>query len=103
MLGKTPSTPPASVALSPTETLADGRIPQKYSPARRYVLLVVFCLSQALDAYNAAALFPAIPALVSSLNITEAESTWIISGFQLTFASFLLIVSHVFSAWNVCC
>ena len=86
--------PPSSkpTALSPAQTLVDGRVPQKYSPVRRYVLLLIFCLAQFLDAFNNSALFSAIPALVTSLDMSAAESTWIISAFQLTFASFLLIV-----------
>lgn len=82
-----------STALSPAPTLVNGRFPQKYSFARRYVLLLIFCLAQFLDAANNSALFSAIPSLVEAFNITESESTWIISAFQLTFASFLLIVS----------
>ncbi len=92
-----PTTSPSTV-LSPAQTLVDGRVPQKYSTARRYVLLIIFCLAQFLDAFNNSALFSAIPALVTSLDMTEAESTWIISAFQLTFASFLLIVGAPLSS-----
>ena len=81
------------LSLSPAQTLVDGKVPQRYSVFRRYLLLVTFCLAQFLDAFNNSALFSAIPALVDDLGMTEAESTWIISAFQLTFASFLLIVS----------
>ena len=91
-----PSSNGPSTVLSPAQTLVDGRVPQQYSTARRYVLLIIFCLAQFLDAFNNSALFSAIPALVTSLDMNEAESTWIISAFQLTFASFLLIVSCVF-------
>ena len=87
--------PKSSNPLSPTQTLVDGRVPQKYSAARRYVLLLIFCLAQFLDAVNNSALFSAIPDLENSLGINEAQSTWVISAFQLTFASFLLIVSRV--------
>ena len=83
--------------ISPSQTLVDGRKLQQYSVARRYFLLLIFCLAQFLDAFNNSALFSAIPSLVRDLGFTEAESTWIISAFQLTFASFLLIVS-AFSA-----
>lgn len=79
--------------LSPTDTLVDGKTPQRISPARRYMLLIVFCLAQFLDACNNASLFSAIPSLIIALGITESESTWVISAFQLTFASFLLVVS----------
>ena len=81
------------LALSPAQTLVDGKIPQRYSVARRYFLLIIFCLAQFLDAFNNSSLFSAIPSLVVSLDMTSSESTWIISAFQLTFASFLLIVS----------
>lgn len=83
-------------ALSPAPTLVDGNVSSQYSPARRYVLLVIFCLAQFLDAFNNSSLFSAIPSLVIHLHIGEGESTWIISAFQLTFASFLLIVSAKF-------
>ncbi|KAI0641791.1 MFS general substrate transporter [Trametes meyenii] len=91
---------PKSTALSPAQTLVDGRVPQKYSPARRYVLLLIFCLAQFLDAFNNSALFSAIPSLVISLGMTESESTWIISAFQLTFASFLLISGRISDVYN---
>ncbi len=66
--------------------------PHGYSSARRYGLLIVFCLAQFLDSFNNSALFSAIPSLIVDLGITESETTWIFSAFQLTFASFLLIV-----------
>ena len=94
-----PSSGPSTV-LSPAQTLVDGRVPQQYSTARRYLLLLIFCLAQFLDAFNNSALFSAIPVLVRDLDMSEAESTWIISAFQLTFASFLLIVSFGALSWG---
>ncbi|OBZ72813.1 putative MFS-type transporter EfpA [Grifola frondosa] len=86
-----PSPGPSNNALSPAQTLVDGKLPQRLSTFRRYVLLLIFCLAQFLDAFNNSALFSAIPSLVIALDMSESESTWIISAFQLTFASFLLI------------
>ena len=90
-------------ASSPVPTLVDEKnkekgtddtpAPATYSAARKYVLLVIFCLAQFLDTVNNSSLYSAIPSLVVALGMNEAESTWIISAFQLTFASFLLIVS----------
>lgn len=79
---------PTNHVLSPTQTLVDGKVPQRFSPFRRYLLLIIFCFAQFLDAFNNSALFSAIPSLENSLGITESQSTWIISAFQLTFASF---------------
>lgn len=88
-----PRTPSTSIDPSPAHsTIVDDGNAHKLSTARRYLLLVIFCLAQFLDAFNNTALFSAIPDVVHSLQITEAESTWLISAFQLTFASFLLIV-----------
>lgn len=76
---------------SPPETSPDP-LPKQLSLTRKLVLLLMFCFAQFLDAFNNSALFPAIPSLESSMGITESQSAWIISAFQLTFASFLLIV-----------
>jgi hypothetical protein len=77
---------------SPAETLVDHE-PKKLSPTRKLILLALFCLAQFLDCFNNSALFSAIPALEISMGMSESQSIWIISAFQLTFASFLLIVS----------
>ncbi|PIL32540.1 MFS general substrate transporter [Ganoderma sinense ZZ0214-1] len=100
MLAPPSAKPSPSTVLSPAQTLVDGRVPQKYSAARRYVLLIIFCLAQFLDAFNNSALFSAIPSLVTSLDMNESESTWIISAFQLTFASFLLISGRISDVYN---
>jgi len=39
------------------------------------------------------AFYSALPSMVLSLGITESKTTWVMSAFQLTFMSFLLIVS----------
>ncbi|KAF9815241.1 hypothetical protein IEO21_04688 [Rhodonia placenta] len=92
--------PPTNHVLSPTQTLVDGKVPQRFSPFRRYLLLIIFCFAQFLDAFNNSALFSAIPSLENSLGITESQSTWIISAFQLTFASFLLISGRISDVYN---
>ncbi|KAG1718342.1 major facilitator superfamily domain-containing protein, partial [Suillus occidentalis] len=70
------------------------------SLTRRLILLVIFCLAQFLDSFNNSALFSAIPALEVSMGMTESQSTWIISAFQLTFASFLLISGRISDVYN---
>ena len=62
------------------------------SSAQKGVLLVIFCLAQFLDTYANSALFAAIPPIAVDLKITNSDSVWLISGYQLTFASLLLIV-----------
>ena len=77
--------------LSVTDTAID--IPAiRLSSARRCMLLFIFCLAQFLDAFINASLFSAMPSLIDSLGFTESETTWVMSAFQLTSASFLLVV-----------
>ncbi|KAI0044795.1 hypothetical protein FA95DRAFT_1496538 [Auriscalpium vulgare] len=71
-----------------------------YSSARKYSLLILFCLAQFLDTFNISALFSAIPTLQHSLNLSLAESTWLISAFNLTFASFLLVSGRISDVYN---
>ena len=108
-------TPAKSTPLSPAETLVDGYFPftaspdspskapmgVTMSPARKYVLFAIFCLAQFLDAFNNSALFSAMPSFIIDLGITEGQSTWIMSAFQLTFASFLLVVSTATLQYNI--
>lgn len=88
--------------LSPAQTLVDGVAVQKsrLSTGRRYFLLLLFCLAQFLDAFNNSALFSALPELKETLNMNEGEATWLISAFQLTFASFLLISGRISDVYN---
>ncbi|KAG1858472.1 major facilitator superfamily domain-containing protein [Suillus subluteus] len=60
----------------------------------------MLCLAQFLDAFNNSALFSAIPTLEVSMGMTESQSTWIISAFKLTFASFLLISGRISDVYN---
>ncbi|KAJ8592752.1 MFS general substrate transporter [Rhizopogon salebrosus TDB-379] len=85
--------------LSPAGTLVDDGL-KELSPARKQVLLFIFCLAQILDAFNISSLYSALPALEISMGMTESQSTWIISAFQLTFASFLLISGRVSDVYN---
>ena len=78
-------------SLSTDDTLVDVTV-VRLSSARRYTLLITFCLAQFLDAFINAALFSAMPSLINSLGFTESETTWVMSAFQLTSASFLLVV-----------
>lgn len=65
--------------------------------ARKVVLLIFLCVAQFLDTYANSSLFAAIPPISVQLGISNANSVWLISGYQLTFASFLLVV-RVFRA-----
>jgi hypothetical protein len=46
-----------------------------------------------LDTFSNSSLFSAIPPISQELGISNSNSVWLLSGYQLTFASLLLIVS----------
>lgn len=76
----------------PTAEMPVHHEPKKLSLTRRLILLFMFCLAQILDTVNNSAFLSAIPALEASMGMTESQYTWTLSAYQLTFASFLLIV-----------
>ncbi|KXN81360.1 hypothetical protein AN958_04747 [Leucoagaricus sp. SymC.cos] len=55
-------------------------------------MVFFLCLAQFLDTFMNPALFAATPPISQDLNISNANSVWLISGYQLTFAALLLIV-----------
>ncbi|KAG1850042.1 major facilitator superfamily domain-containing protein [Suillus tomentosus] len=85
--------------MSPLQPLSPDETPV-LSLTRKLVLLFMFCLAQFLDAFSNSALFTAIPVLEVSMGMTESQSTWIMSAFQLTFASFLLISGRISDVYN---
>ncbi|KAG1745449.1 MFS general substrate transporter [Suillus paluster] len=70
------------------------------SNAHRYTLLLIFCITQFLYTLTNSALFSAIPSLVRKFDFTQSQSVWIISAYQLSFASFLLMSGKVSDIYN---
>ncbi|KAF8510477.1 MFS general substrate transporter [Hysterangium stoloniferum] len=58
-------------------------------------LLFLFCFSQFLDTFNSSAFFSAIPSISGAIGLEGNDTVWLISAYQLTFASFLLCSGHV--------
>lgn len=82
-------TPP----LDPTSDKYSASTPRaQISNARRYLLFAIFCTANALDSYNLNALFAGLPALKDAFGLDEVDASWVMSAFNLTYASFLLIV-----------
>jgi predicted MFS family arabinose efflux permease len=83
-------------SLSSTSTIhAIVSLPQQtISKARKYVLLLLFSVAQFIDVCNISSLFSAVPTIAEELHMSPSQSVWLISGYQLTFASFLLLVRY---------
>ncbi|KAI0366487.1 MFS general substrate transporter [Pilatotrama ljubarskyi] len=69
-----------SIPLLPTRGVDGGRVSQEYSPGRRYVLLLVFCLAQFRDVFH-------------NLRCCPRRPLW--RGPWLSFASFLLLSGRI--------
>ncbi|EIN11084.1 MFS general substrate transporter [Punctularia strigosozonata HHB-11173 SS5] len=54
-------------------------------------LVFLVCAGQFLDTFNSSAFFLAIPSLAKDLSLSGNASVWLISSFQITFSSFLLV------------
>ncbi|KAF8572783.1 MFS general substrate transporter, partial [Ramaria rubella] len=74
--------------------------PAQVSSASKAILLVIFCFSNFLDAFNNSAFFAAIPSISVQLNILNGESVWMISAYQLTFAALLLTSGCLSDLYN---
>ncbi|KAG2141136.1 major facilitator superfamily domain-containing protein [Suillus bovinus] len=85
---------------TPLPLFLDNDEPKRLSLTRKLVLLVMFSLTQFIDIVNISALLSAVPALEASTGMTEIQSTWVFSGFRLTFSSFLLISGRLSDVYN---
>jgi MFS family permease len=88
----------SSVASYPSEFPAtNGHVGDKtlatLSTRRKIILAIFLCLAQFLDNLANSFLFAAIPLISVQLGISNTNSVWLISGYQLAFAAFLLGVS----------
>ncbi|KAH7106654.1 MFS general substrate transporter [Auriculariales sp. MPI-PUGE-AT-0066] len=92
--------------MSDVESMDASTIPVDDSPSanissfRKYTLLLLFCASQFLDAFNVSALFSAIPIMTTELDLNASEAVWLVSAYQLTFASFLLCSGRISDLYN---
>ena len=96
----TPSRSPASADFLDMNSKSDMTISlglTKVAGSRRIILLLTFCLSQFVDVVNNASIYVAIPTLIKALDMTNAEAYWLISSYQLTLGSFVLIVRAFFT------
>lgn len=75
-------------------TKADGVL-ASIGTGRKTALLIVVCIAEFLDTFSNSALFSAIPPLCLQLGISNSDSVWLQSGYQLTFSALLLIVGII--------
>ncbi|KAI0692857.1 MFS general substrate transporter [Cerioporus squamosus] len=91
-------TPPTTSAPSQSNSHTGPRV--RISNARRYFLFAIFCIANLLDAYNLNALFAGLPALKAAFGLDEVDASWVMSAFELTYASFLLISGRISDVYH---
>jgi len=71
---------------TPTETAASER--------RRWIALAVLCLGQLMMVLDATIVNVALPSIQHELHFTQANLTWVIDGYLITFGGFLLLAGR---------
>jgi EmrB/QacA subfamily drug resistance transporter len=71
---------------TPTETAASER--------RRWIALAVLCLGQLMMVLDATIVNVALPSIQRELHFAQANLTWVIDGYLITFGGFLLLAGR---------
>ena len=78
-----------------TETLNTVAAPQPISRARKLGSLIVICVAQLLDIFNASSAIILLPTLGQDLGFSESELQWVLSAYALTFGSLMLVSGRI--------
>ncbi|KAJ7592828.1 major facilitator superfamily domain-containing protein [Mycena floridula] len=86
------------IVLSPTATLCNEegvcdlkKAPTELSSLRKSLILLVLSGALFFDIYNACAVITALPTLGKDLGFSSSSLQWVVSGYTLTFAAFMLV------------
>ncbi|KAF4578357.1 hypothetical protein EYR36_000168 [Pleurotus pulmonarius] len=85
---------------APVKHHVNGSQLASLSTGRKRLLLAIFCFAQFLDTFNNSALFASIPPISQALGISNANSVWLLSAYQLTFAALLLTSGRLSDVYN---
>src|SRR5215470_17123128 len=62
---------------------------------RRWFALVVVCLAQLMNTLDGTIVNVALPTIQADLHFSQANLTWVVNGYLITFGSFLLLAGRV--------
>jgi EmrB/QacA subfamily drug resistance transporter len=79
-----------------TSLLSQIKTPEKpaASERRRWIALAVLCLGQLMMVLDATIVNVALPSIQRELHFTQANLTWVIDGYLITFGGFLLLAGR---------
>jgi EmrB/QacA subfamily drug resistance transporter len=70
-------------------------LPLAAGDRRRWFALVVVCLAQLMNALDATIVNVALPSIQRDLQFTQANLTWVVNAYLITFGSFLLLAGRL--------
>jgi EmrB/QacA subfamily drug resistance transporter len=68
---------------------------QQQSDRRRWIALIVVCLAMLMNALDGSIVNVALPSIQKDLHFSQANLTWVIDAYLITFGSFLLMAGRL--------
>ena len=62
---------------------------------RRWIALVVVCLAMLMNALDSSIVNVALPSIQRSLHFSQANLTWVVDAYLISFGSFLLLAGRL--------
>ncbi|KAF7360804.1 MFS general substrate transporter [Mycena venus] len=79
-------------------------MPEQQSPpppiVLQILLVALLSLGQFLDTFNSSAFFAAIPSIAKDIHLQKNSTVWLVSAYQITFSSFLLLSGRITDVYN---
>src|ERR1700759_5796306 len=69
--------------------------PRLLAGQRRWFALVVVCLAQLMNTLDGTIVNVALPTIQADLHFSQANLTWVVNGYLITYGSFLLLAGRL--------
>ncbi len=79
----------------PKTTASSSQRDRRPRERRRWIALAVLCLGQLMMVLDATIVNVALPSIQRDLHFTQANLTWVIDGYLITFGGFLLLAGRI--------
>src|SRR5580692_11276609 len=68
---------------------------EQQSDRKRWIALIVVCLAMLMNALDGSIVNVALPSIQKDLHFSQANLTWVIDAYLITFGSFLLLAGRL--------
>src|SRR5215471_7666495 len=68
---------------------------RRLAERRRWFALIVVCLAQLMNTLDGTIVNVALPAIQADLGFSQANLTWVVNGYLITYGSFLLLAGRL--------